>query len=74
MVRRYLDHALDCFAIDRLMFGGDWPVVNLAGGYGRWRDLFETAIAALPSLEREKIRTDTARAFYLGGADKDLSA
>jgi L-fuconolactonase len=74
VVRRYLDHALDCFAIDRLMFGGDWPVVNLAGGYGRWRDLFETAIAALPSLEREKIRTDTARAFYFGGADKDLSA
>ena len=40
----------------------------------QWRDLFETAIAALPSLEREKIRTETARAFYLGGADKDLSA
>ena len=74
VVRRYLDHALVCFEPDRLMFGGDWPVVNLAGGYGRWRDLFETAIAALPSLEREKIRTDTARAFYLGGADKDLSA
>lgn len=74
VVARYLDHALACFTPDRLMFGGDWPVVNLAGGHGRWRDLFETAIAALPSLEREKIRTETARAFYLGGADKDLSA
>ena len=74
IVRRYLDHALDCFAPDRLMFGGDWPVVNLAGGYGRWRDVFETAIAPLPSLDRKKIRTDTASAFYLGGAAKDLSA
>ena len=74
VVRRYLDHALVCFEPDRLMFGGDWPVVNLAGGYGRWRALFETAIASLPALDREKIRTDTARAFYLGGADKDLSA
>lgn len=74
VVRRYLDHALAYFEPDRLMFGGDWPVVNLAGGYGRWRDLFEIAIASLPALDREKIRTDTARAFYLGGADKDLSA
>lgn len=74
VVRRYLDHALDCFAPNHLMFGGDWPVVNLAGGYGRWRDLFEAAIAPLPSLDREKIRTETARTFYLGGIDKDLSA
>lgn len=74
VVRPYLDHALDCFTPDRLMFGGDWPVVNLAGGYGRWRELVETAIAALPSSDREKIRTETARAFYLGGGDKDLSA
>lgn len=74
VVRPYLDHALDCFTPDRLMFGGDWPVVNLAGGYGRWRALVEAAIAALPPSDREKIRTETARAFYLGGGDKDLSA
>lgn len=74
IVRRYLDHALDCFPPHRLMFGGDWPVVNLAGGYGRWRDLFETAVAPLPVLDRQKIRTETARAFYLGGIDKDPSA
>lgn len=73
-LRPYLDHALACFEPDRLMFGGDWPVVNLAGGYSRWRDLFETAIAPLLALDREKIRTETARAFYLGGIDKDPSS
>lgn len=74
IVRRYLDHALDCFPPNRLMFGGDWPVVNLAGGHGRWRDLVETAIAPLTSRDRESIRTETARAFYLGSAAKDPSS
>lgn len=73
-LRPYLDHALTCFSPDRLMFGGDWPVVNLAGGYRRWLDLFETAIASLPSIDRDQIRTETARAFYAVGLDKDPSS
>jgi L-fuconolactonase len=34
----YLDVLLDAFGPDRLVFGSDWPVVNLAGGYARWAD------------------------------------
>jgi L-fuconolactonase len=34
----YLDVLLDAFGPDRLLFGSDWPVVNLAGGYARWAD------------------------------------
>lgn len=26
-------HALDCFGADRILFGSDWPVSTLAGGY-----------------------------------------
>jgi L-fuconolactonase len=29
----YVDHLLDCFGPDRLMFGSDWPVCTLAAGY-----------------------------------------
>jgi L-fuconolactonase len=32
----YVDHALDCFGADRILYGSDWPVGNLAGGQGRW--------------------------------------
>lgn len=39
----YVDHAVACFGPSRLLFGSDWPVVNLAGGLSRWM----TALAAL---------------------------
>ena len=35
----YLDLLLEAFGPERLLFGSDWPVVNLAGGYGRWLDV-----------------------------------
>lgn len=74
LVHRYLDHGLSCFSPQRLMFGGDWPVVNLAGGYGRWREIFDTAIADLSAQDRALICSDTARSFYLGGHKKAVSA
>jgi L-fuconolactonase len=54
----YVDHLLAVFGPERLLWGSDWPVVNLAGGYDRWR---ETALALLGSL------TEGDRAAVLGG-------
>ncbi|HEU0276296.1 MAG TPA: amidohydrolase family protein [Rhodanobacteraceae bacterium] len=31
-----VDHLLAAFGASRLLWGSDWPVVNLAGGYARW--------------------------------------
>jgi L-fuconolactonase len=36
-LRPYAAHLLDRFGAERLMWGSDWPVVDLAGGYPRWR-------------------------------------
>ncbi|MCW3474281.1 amidohydrolase family protein [Limobrevibacterium gyesilva] len=60
-LRRYVDHLLACFGPDRLMWGSDWPVVNLAGGYARWRD---AALALLPTEARRAVLGGTAAAFY----------
>ena len=35
-LRRAVDHVVKCFGPRRLLWGSDWPVVNLAGGYERW--------------------------------------
>jgi L-fuconolactonase len=32
----YVLHLIDVFGPDRLLWGSDWPVVDLAGGYDRW--------------------------------------
>jgi L-fuconolactonase len=60
-LRRYIDHLIACFGPARLMWGSDWPVVNLAGGYARWR---EATLALLPEEGREDILGETAARFY----------
>lgn len=32
----YIEHAVNCFGYDRLMFGSDWPVLLLAGTWQQW--------------------------------------
>jgi L-fuconolactonase len=32
-LRPYIDHAVNCFGWDRVIFGSDWPVCLLAGSY-----------------------------------------
>jgi L-fucono-1,5-lactonase len=46
------------------MFGSDWPVANLRGGYSKvWRET-KLAIARLSNDERDRILGGTAVAFY----------
>jgi len=61
---RYVDHLLVCFGTDRVMWGSDWPVVNLAGGYARWREAAERLLAHLPDAERDAILGGNALKFY----------
>ena len=60
-LRRYVDHLLACFGPARLMWGSDWPVVNLAGGYARWR---EATLELLPAECCAAVLGETAAAFY----------
>jgi L-fuconolactonase len=63
-LRPYVEHLLSCFGPGRLLFGSDWPVVNLAANYTRWLD---TALALLERLtvgERAAVLGGTARRIY----------
>jgi len=60
----YVDHLLDCFGPKRLLWGSDWPVVNLAGGYHRWVRATEQILAGIPDGDRIAILGDNARRFY----------
>jgi L-fuconolactonase len=61
----YAAHVLSCFGPDRVLWGSDWPVVNLAGGYSAWWQASETLLAALPAAQREAVFGDNARRVYL---------
>jgi len=60
----YIERALELFGAERLMFGSDWPVANIRGGYGKvWRET-NLALAHLSSDERDRILGGTAIEFY----------
>jgi L-fuconolactonase len=60
----YIDRALELFGPNRLMFGSDWAVANLRGGYGKvWRET-NRVLARLSRDERDRILGGTAIAFY----------
>jgi len=60
----YLDLLLESFGPARLMWGSDWPVVDLAGGYDLWRKTALDYLAKLSQDERRAILGETAIAFY----------
>jgi L-fuconolactonase len=63
-VRPYFERAVDLFGADRLMYGGDWPISVLSGGYARvWEGLREL-FASLDDRESDAIRGLTAVNFY----------
>ena len=63
-IRPVWDVLLSAFGPDRLMFGSDWPVANLAGGWNRWSATVEELLADCSATETSAILTDTATAFY----------
>jgi L-fuconolactonase len=60
-LRPYADAALAAFGPDRLMWGSDWPVVELAGGYGRW---LRTARSLVPEAVHGAVFGGTAARMY----------
>jgi len=60
----YLDVLLESFGPARLMWGSDWPVVEMAGGYDLWRKTALDYLARLSEDERRAILGETAVAFY----------
>jgi L-fuconolactonase len=64
----YADHLLDCFGGERLIWGSDWPVVELAGGYERWWAATEALLRPLDRASRERVLGENAARFYGIGA------
>ena len=63
-LRPYVDHLLACFGAARLMWGSDWPVIELGGGFARWRAATERLLADLGAADRDDVLGGTARRFY----------
>lgn len=60
----YVDHLLRHFGPARLMWGSDWPVLNLASDYRQWHAASDALLSALPAEAQAAIRGTNAAVFY----------
>jgi L-fuconolactonase len=63
-LRPYVEHTIDCFGYNRLMFGGDWPVAKLAISYPQWVTVLDTLTKQATHEERLNLFSNTAELFY----------
>ena len=63
-LKPYIEHVIDVFGFERLMYGGDWPVSVLAGPYTAWIDVLDGLTASCSESERRKLFRDNAQKFY----------
>ncbi|MDB5286231.1 MAG: amidohydrolase, partial [Mucilaginibacter sp.] len=60
----YLDVVFNAFGTNRVMFGSDWPVCNLAGGYDRALNAVNDYVSQLTLQEQKLFWGQNAIAFY----------
>lgn len=63
-LRPFVDHAVDSFGTSRLMWGSDWPIVNLAGGYERMFEALDSIFKGWDAADRDAVLGTTAARFY----------
>ena len=66
----YVAHALAVFGEQRILFGGDWPVMLQAGSYKQWVEVVAQLIAPLSESAQRAIWKENAQRYYhLGSED-----
>ncbi|MCL6606961.1 MAG: amidohydrolase family protein [Geminicoccaceae bacterium] len=63
-LRPYLEHALECFGPERVMYGSDWPVSARTHLYTTWVAILDEVLAGLEPVARERVWRGNARAVY----------
>ena len=63
-IKPYVDHVLNCFGADRIVWGSDWPVVNLGKGIQEWIKVTREILSNLSKSEAESIGYLNAQNIY----------
>jgi L-fuconolactonase len=60
----YMQHLLNTFTASRLMWGSDWPVLNLVTNYSQWISLTEAFLSSVCLEQQTQIWSQSATEFY----------
>ena len=59
-----VNHTLDVFGPERVMFGGDWPVCTLAATCRQWVEALRQIVRQRNDRQQRQLFHDNAAAFY----------
>jgi L-fuconolactonase len=59
-----INHCLDSFGPDRVVFGGDWPVCTRGATYRQWVEALRHVIRHRSQAEQRKLLSENAIKFY----------
>ncbi len=62
-----VNHCLDVFGPDRVMFGGNWPVCLISGSLRSWVEALSEIVAHRPEADRAKLWASNAKRLYRVG-------
>ena len=63
-MRPWFEHICDCFGPSRLMWGSDWPVIEMSTPYQRWLTITHRFLFRYSLPDQDEIMCDTAVRFY----------
>ncbi len=63
-IKPYTDAILQLFNHNRIVWGSDWPVLNLASNYNAWVRMTQALLTNLPQVAQDNITTHNAKRFY----------
>lgn len=59
-----VNHCLDSFGPDRVVFGGDWPVCNMGASLGEWAAALREIVSGRPEEDQAKLLAANAERLY----------
>jgi predicted TIM-barrel fold metal-dependent hydrolase len=63
-LRPWVEHVINSFGWERIVWGGDWPVCTLTSTLQRWADAADELFAAATVAQREKVFYKNAERIY----------
>jgi L-fuconolactonase len=63
-LRPYIEHVIECFGFERVMFGSDWPVSEQTHRYPAWVTILDDLTAGCSATEVRNLFRDNALTFY----------
>jgi predicted TIM-barrel fold metal-dependent hydrolase len=60
----FVEHVIESFGWDRVLFGSDWPVCTLSASFAQWLDALQLITKSAGELNQKKLFYDNAIRVY----------